>query len=110
MENKIEKIIAEYLPNEMIHKILITHKGLTHPTAKIVNDYWDRLDDEYNIYLNIDLIVKRKHIEYANDKFTITTCETYQEITQDYPRFNFEPEIDVIETIMCDEYDYLDYE
>tara|TARA_R110000803_G_scaffold124302_1_gene192101 strand:+ start:11351 stop:11683 length:333 start_codon:yes stop_codon:yes gene_type:complete len=108
MDNTIETILSKYLPNELIHKILITHKGLVHPTANIINQYWEMLDNEYNIYLNIDLVVHRKYIEYDVGCFTITTEETYNEIFQDYPRFYFEPEFDVIETIMFDDYDYLE--
>ena len=104
MEN-YQKLFNE-LPLELVNKILFEFKGMKHPIAEIISDYWNELDSQYSIYLNIKLIKERKHIENEDDSFTIIMKETYKEIYQDYPRMYFPVEYDFIETIIYEYYDH----
>ena len=93
------------LPMEIVNKILFEFKGMKHPIANIISDYWNEMDSQYSIYLNIKLIKERKHIENEDDSFTITMKETYKEIWQEYPRMYFPVEYDFIETIIYEFYE-----
>tara|TARA_R110002153_G_scaffold45042_1_gene127115 strand:+ start:542 stop:916 length:375 start_codon:yes stop_codon:yes gene_type:complete len=99
-----QKLFNE-LPLELVNKILFEFKGMKHPVANIISEYWIDLDSQYSIYLNIKLIKERKHIENDDDSFTITMKETYRESWQDYPRMYFPVEYDFIETIIYEFYD-----
>ena len=103
MEN-YQKLFTK-LPLELVNKILFDYKGMTHPIAIIIDDYWNDLDSQYSIYLNIKLIKERRHIENGNDDFTITIKETYKEFWLDTPRMFFPVEYDFIETIIYEFYD-----
>ena len=99
--------LNKYLPLERINKILYEHKGLAHPAALIIKDHWDQMDAKYGIYLNIEHIITRRHIQQHDDSFiTIVTEETFEEYLQDYPRLNFIVDYDFIDTITYEEYDF----
>tara|TARA_B110000285_G_scaffold222955_1_gene277784 strand:+ start:6423 stop:6761 length:339 start_codon:yes stop_codon:yes gene_type:complete len=98
-------LLNNYLPLELINKILYEHKGLTHPTATIIIDHWNDMDAQYNIYLNVEHIITRKRMRLNDDSFTIVTEETYNEIWQEYPRLYFFVDYDFIETIIYEQYD-----
>tara|TARA_R110002073_G_scaffold2974_2_gene19834 strand:- start:1838 stop:2218 length:381 start_codon:yes stop_codon:yes gene_type:complete len=107
MEN-YQKLFTD-LPLELANKILFEFKGMQHPVANIISEYWFDLDSQYSIYLNIQLIKERKHIDNEDESFTITMKETYKEIWQDYPRMYFPVEYDFIETIIYELYVDDDY-
>lgn len=104
MEN-YQKLFNE-LPIEIVNKILFEFKGMIHPIANIISDYWNELDSQYSIYLTVQLIKERKYIsDNDNDSFTITAKETYKEFWHDYPRMYFPVEYDFIETIIYELYE-----
>lgn len=104
MEN-FQNIYSSCLPLEIVNKILFEFKGMQHPVASIMKQYWEKLDEQYNLYFNIEHIITRKHIDHEEEAFTVTTEETYREIYQDYPRLFFAVEYDFVETIIYDLYD-----
>lgn len=94
------------LPIEMVNKILFQFKGMQHPISCIIKDYFNELDSQYSIYLNVQLIKERQHIENeGDDSFSIIVKETYKEVWIDYPRMFFPVEYDFIETIIYELYD-----
>tara|TARA_R110000803_G_scaffold41697_1_gene89522 strand:- start:3707 stop:4042 length:336 start_codon:yes stop_codon:yes gene_type:complete len=98
-------LLNKSLPMELINKILYQYKGLTHPTATIIKEHWDAMDDQYNIFLNIEHTITRKRILQNDNSFTVVTEETYEEIWQEYPRLHFCVDYDFVETIIYDQYD-----
>tara|TARA_R110000772_G_scaffold231166_1_gene341847 strand:+ start:56 stop:409 length:354 start_codon:yes stop_codon:yes gene_type:complete len=97
--------IYNVLPEEIANKILYEYKGLTHPTAIIINDYWDELDEEYNIYINIERIITNTNIDMEDGDIEIVTHSTYRETYQEYPRLYFPVDMDFIKTIIHEIYD-----
>jgi len=100
--------IYNSLPLEITNKILYEFKGLTHPTASIISHYWEELDIQYSVFLNIQKVITRKHIEHGDDTFTINTSETYTEEYLDSPRMFFPIDYDFIETLIYELYDDAD--
>tara|TARA_R110002096_G_scaffold248690_1_gene441094 strand:+ start:14891 stop:15208 length:318 start_codon:yes stop_codon:yes gene_type:complete len=97
--------LYDQLPLELVNKILFQFKGMQHPVANLIKEYWIEMDSQYSIYLNIKLIKERKYIENDHDSFTITVKETYEELWQETPRMFFPCEYDFIETIIYEYYD-----
>lgn len=101
-------LFYESLPSELVNKILYEYKGMTHPVAIIISQYWEEMNENFNIYLNVKKEITRRHIDHDNENFTVTTEETYKEIYQDYPRLYFPVEFDFIETMIYEVYDDVD--
>ena len=84
-------IINKILPNEIIKKILYEFKGLTHPTALIINNYWTKLnstDDIFNIHERHMFRYAQGDIEH-DINYDITYYIKYEKIPIEYPRYFF---------------------
>ena len=88
------EFLFQQLPQEMVNKILFEFKGITHPHALIIKKYWDELDDNYNIFIEIKL---RAIDGFELDDFELIDRHVEVVNLLDYPRIFFPVEIDIVE-------------
>ena len=77
------------LPHEMVNKILFEFNGMAHPVAILVHDYWNQLDDEYDIFIDIKI---KSIANFEIDDYGNNLIVNYL----DYPRMNFPVDYDII--------------
>lgn len=78
------------LPHEMVNKILFEFNGMAHPVAILVHDYWNQLDYQYDIFIDIKI---KPIANFEIDDYGNNLIVNYL----DYPRMNFPVDYDILE-------------
>ncbi len=81
---------SNVLPLEMINMIIYKHGGLESPTAKIMKQYWEKMNKECRVFEDLVLETQRRYI-INEDKTELTLAVLQNYVFQDleYPRVFF---------------------